>query len=196
MKALALFAHIEDHICFGWPLMQDDTVEKHLIVCTNDGQGVLQKSCKDANIHLVETLGFPNGFHRNTAAVGTIAKRISEVLDSAIKEIKPDFLFTHNPWGEYGHFDHQLVFQVVYGQKVPILITDIVADSVCFPKPKTGIYRTLCTELHTTVESDYDFYSRQRDIFKEFGLWTHNQYLDKPYYPPKTVKLYKITDER
>lgn len=201
MKVLALFAHIEDHICFGWPLMQNKKIEKHLIVCTNDGQSTLQKSCEDADIHLVETLGFPNGFYRKTLVVdgfdsAMAIMRICKALTEAIREIEPDFLFTHNPWGEYGHFDHRIVFEAAYNHAIPILITDIIADSVCFPRPEQGIYQALYTKPYATVESDYGFYSEQAIIFRKSGWWTHNKYLDKPYYPPKTIKLYKVNDEK
>lgn len=197
MKVLALFAHIEDHICFGWPIMQDKTIEKYLVTGTGDVNGALQKSCDDVGIHLLETLGFPDGFFRKTFEVDGIdvvaaAQLIFESLHRNMKLVKPDYIFTHNPWGEYGHFDHRVFFETIYSWGLPMLVTDITADSVCHLNPKWRMYKTLYTEPYSTVTADYDFYNRQAGILKKAGQWTHNEYLDKPHYPPKTTGLYRV----
>ena len=194
MKVLAYFAHIEDHICFGWPLMQDKSVERYLVTGTCDGDGALQKSCDDAGIHLLETLGFPPGFYRKTHSADgfdevSATQLIYESLHRNIKKVKPDYIFTHNPWGEYGHHDHRLFFETIYGWGVPTLVTDIVASSGCFPPPKWQMYKTLYTETHSTVEADCDFYSRQAEILKKDGQWTHNESLDEP---GEVAAIYKV----
>ena len=36
MKVLMVFAHPDDEIIFGWPIFQDSTIEKELIMVTSD----------------------------------------------------------------------------------------------------------------------------------------------------------------
>ena len=36
MKVLMVFAHPDDEIIFGWPIFQDPTIEKELIMVTSD----------------------------------------------------------------------------------------------------------------------------------------------------------------
>jgi len=189
MKILAIFAHIDDHICFGWPLMQDEKVEKHLIVCTNDGDGVLQISCHDAEINLIDTLGLPNGFYRQVPP-HHCAEQIFFALQNAIKEMRPDFLFSHNPWGEYGHFDHRMLFEIAYSFLVPLLVTDILVRSFSWSLPSPQIYNAVRGPLRSTVTPDDTFYAQQSQIFRRAGNWTQNPYLDRPHYP-KQANIYE-----
>ncbi len=36
MKVLMVFAHPDDEIIFGWPIFQDPTIEKELVMVTSD----------------------------------------------------------------------------------------------------------------------------------------------------------------
>lgn len=179
MKVLSIFAHIDDHICFGWPVMQDDKIEKHLIVCTNDGGGVLRESCKDAGVHLYRTLGLQDGFYRKDAGhLGQIQDFILSQLKFAIEQIGPDWVFTHNPWGEYGHFDHQLLYQAVYQLGCPMITSDILVKSLSFPLPNRDIYQSL-TATQKDILPDRAFYEHQAGLFKKARQWTTNKYLTK-----------------
>lgn len=182
VKVLSIFAHIDDHICFGWPIMQDEEIERHLIVCTNDGGGVLQKSCEDAGIHLYGTLGLQDGFYRKNAGhLGQIQDFILSQLKVAIEQIGPDWVFTHNPWGEYGHFDHQFLYQAVYKLGCPRITSDILVKSLSFPLPNKEIYQdNFLAVKQEVVLSDSGFYAHQTKLFRKLGQWTSNKHLDKP----------------
>ena len=44
-----------------------------------------------------------------------------------LKKKECDFVFTHNPMGEYGHIDHKMIFELMYNRvDKPLLITDLL----------------------------------------------------------------------
>lgn len=197
-KILGIFAHREDHIVCGWPIFQNKVPRKFLVTCTGDGMVPFLKSCKNEHISCFRRVGLPNNF----SCIGPglkpafAMKQIRAVIQEAVRVIEPDFIFTHNPYGEYGHYDHRNLFDLVC-ETFPnkrIFITDIVAKSNCTPLSnlKLVAYDKLYSQLFDEVKPDKEFYKRNAIMFAAHFMWTKNKYLNLPVYPVNSARLYLV----
>jgi len=196
-KILCIFAHREDHVLFGWPILQNKKYERLLYLITFEALEINQEICKNENINFLGNAGLDNkfGLQQNMALPGkykTIVKKLTKIIEA----FKPDFIFTHNPMGEYGHCDHKLLFSVIYNTfNIPILITDVlVKSSHCIrydeiPKDCQWCYKLKIGE----IEPDMEFYKRNRKLFLSRGLWTSSVSFILSQHPKK-VSLY-LTNE-
>lgn len=126
MKALAIFAHPDDEILWGWPIMQDPQIKKYLLTVSDNhnGYGVhaveaLREVCKLADVRLVDCIGLPSEYYKVATRYKafTLMREVVPMIISGIRaaiwEVWPDFIITHNPFGEYGNGDHRLLFNIV-----------------------------------------------------------------------------------
>ncbi len=197
-KILGVFAHREDFVVFGWPIFQNENIKRSLLVCTNDGEKPISEVCENEEINYYGTVGLDNRFSYmgGGSRLREHHLRIVDSIHSAIALTRPDYIFTHNPMGEYGHYDHTMLFRLVYNYfpKQNIIITDIMANSRYtvpvqeIPRLYEGLYREKICE----VEPDHKFYKENGDIFKKYDLWTHNKELHFPTYPVKPAGLYLL----
>jgi len=191
-KILGVFAHREDHIVCGWPIFQNKIPRKFLVTCTSDGMTPFLQSCKAEHISCFRRVGLPNHF----SFVGPglrpehCVKQIRDVLIDANRVIEPDFVFTHNPYGEYGHPDHRTVFNIVCEvfADCRIIFTDIIAKSSRTPLSgvKLRAYDCLFSNCLGPVEPDIIFYQRNAELFSSYQKWTKNSNLNLPEYPRPT----------
>lgn len=198
-KILCIMAHREDNIIFGWPILQNPDYDRYLLYCTNEASDLVTECCKRENTTLVGSVGLANGFsYRNVVtSFRQIHKIIGDCIAEAILKIKPDFLFTHNPFGEYGHYDHRFLFQLVYSTfpQYPLLITDIAVESEPYPIIK-GVPRCF-QELYINKKiedciPDLDFYRRNAELFEKHNMWDASPYLNLPLYPKESAGLYLL----
>jgi len=201
MKVLSVFAHREDHIVFGWPVNQSNEYDKYLFTCTNDMPEAVNNSCRSAKINYVGNASVPNGFSiQENRRLPLRYEQIKLALTNVIDSIKPDVLFTHNPMGEYGHYDHKMVFQIVCNEfkAYDLMITDIIAKSshchemTSISREYAEFYKS--SKKVITVTPDNKFYIKQALIFTQYKGWTENINLNIPLYPVKT-SLYLIQGE-
>ena len=104
--------------------------------------------------------------------------KINFIITEAIDDIKPDFIITHNPIGEYGHGSHRLLFEIVsqHPKVKNLLITDICEES------NHRSHRTIPEIIEQAyyqnwqcVETlDEAFYMRCRSIYNSYNAWTWN----------------------
>ena len=195
-KILCIFAHYEDHVVFGWPLLQNKmSGQVYLYTCTNQETPAVSESCKNIGLKYLGNAFLENGFsepkrniNKNGSCVGSNYQNLRLRIKQIVEQIKPDYIFTHNPLGEYGHYDHKFLFELIYNEfELPILITDIIAKSSYYHchsfVPK--LYSNLYSNLLSYVLPDYLFWDKQTKVFKEKNIFTKNANLDIPHYPKK-----------
>lgn len=187
-KILGIFCHPDDEILWGWPIFQSDKYEKYLIICCSDAERnrpgrkrALQEVCKQENINLTYCLDEPNDFYtlqtrRADYLLTDVINNIEAWLGKAITNVDPDFIFTHNPVGEYGHGSHRLLFEIVsqHYKTDKILITDICQksnhrSSNIIPNVIKGAYYKNEQSKHTL---DMNFYNRCKAIYDKYNAWT------------------------
>lgn len=201
-KILMVLAHPDDEVIFGWPLLQNYSINKELIICSSDALNPQRKwcahrkqplidLCTSLNINLTcldynsDFYSYPN---RHKKYPKNIIKRliqkkdtrtlISEFMNDILENIKSkkfDAIFTHNPWGEYGHMDHIILHNLIlhhYYDKKPILFTDTHIKLDWMP---------LCDDLHRItskfklVESftnNENLYNNFMQFYKKTKTWT------------------------
>jgi len=158
-KILIVMAHPDDEIIFGWPILQDKSIEKKILICSSDFYNLERAWCKyrkEALFEIGRKLGietacfdYPSEFYRaptrpvgsNREEDGQISgpyRRMCKDISNKILEMEKDCdaIFTHNPLGEYGHIDHITVFDIVLkNTKKPVIISDIFQASNWSRKP-------------------------------------------------------------
>jgi len=206
-KVLGIFCHPDDEILWGWPIFQSNKFEKHLVICCDDflrrgpiRRQALQQVCKQENIRLERCLSENNNFYslptrRATNLLTDAIKRIELTFEAVIRNIKPDYIFTHNPMGEYGHGSHRLLFELVSQNELVknLLITDICQKSNhrstdFIPKFIWDLYYE--KSFWDQFVLDMDFYNRCKAVYDKYIAWTWS----KP--PIEFASLHILKEER
>jgi len=133
-------SHPDDEIIFGWPILQNKNINKKILLISSDIYNEKEflnknrlipiiKICEETNTELF-SLNYDNSFYRLEGWPKTLYKQLNYLISKKIKTIKHDYIFTHNPYGEYGHPDHRFCFESVllYSEK-PIIYTDIWSEN-------------------------------------------------------------------
>jgi LmbE family N-acetylglucosaminyl deacetylase len=154
-KVLIVMAHPDDEIIFGWPILQNTSIQKKILICSSDFNNPERAWCKNRKQALYEIGGFIGSeqtvcldynseFYRQPTrpitgnqpeSDGKVAGPWRNMCADFMSHITSmsqdcDAIFTHNPYGEYGHIDHLVLFDlIVKNVDKPILITDIRQDS-------------------------------------------------------------------
>jgi len=206
-KILCIFAHPDDEIIFGWPIMQNPNFNRSLIICAGKqkGRNALHEVCIKENINLVDTLKLPNTFYalpfrRAEIKLKDVLKIINDAITKELCINKYDFIFTHNPVGEYGHGDHRLIFELITQHPLTqnVLVTNIIEQDAgkChrndgkIPDYIKKIYYDPAEKL-CEVELDRSFYLRNQNIYEQNQAWTWHRKLSSSY-PIAHTNLYKI----
>ena len=179
-----VFAHPDDEVIFGWPILQNEQYDKELIICASDLHNgarpywshrryVLEALCEQLNIP-VYCFDFNSGFYKYPAR-GQIRKyqllslakqyfdkkkppalhKACEAILNEIGKREYDYIFTHNFWGEYGHLDHILINSLLFNNiSSPILISDIYIQN-SYLVPLSQIGHPLRNLLHEYIHSQH-----------------------------------------
>jgi hypothetical protein len=191
-KVLGIFCHPDDEVLAGWPIFQSDAYEKYLMICCDDyarkgpsRREALRRVCKQEGITLVRLLSENNNFYslptrRADSLLTHSVFRINNAMEQAIESIKPDYIITHNPVGEYGHGSHRLLFEIVTQHPITenILITDIcqVSNHRSSASIPEIIYKAYYEDnIIGTRHLDIDFYNRCKAIYDLYQGWTWNK---------------------
>ena len=173
-------AHPDDEVIFGWPVLHQ--TEK-IIILSTDRFNPKRPFCVERQTALEDVcaeLKIPYESYPNDSEFYRLPTR-----DESLKQMFPDInigwggqVFTHNPWGEYGHIDHILVNQV-YGRGAHC--SDILIDSNWLPIHRHGLGRKICT-----AKWDEALYRKLEEIYRAYNVWTWN----RP--PVKEASIYEI----
>ena len=198
--AVLVVAHPDDEILFGWPVFFNEEYEKHLIICSSDYYNENRKWCKyrknslkkvcelenvshtcldyNSSFYLTQTRrppGIPSGepgdsFSPFRAMCDDIVQNLTNRVDDY------DYIFTHNPYGEYGHMDHKLLFELILkNTNKPLLFTDIVMSSNWsegYPKRNKKIEELFYKNKKEDFLIDWEKYNKYKKIYEEDGVWT------------------------
>ena len=161
-------AHPDDEIIFGFPVLKETS---KITICSSDLNNPDRTWCKDRKKALKEVcnelkieyecLDYNSDFYSLETRNETLKKMLEDVRNRITGKI-----FTHNPWGEYGHIDHILI-HLLAKQITDIYYSDIAIESNWMPiKPfESG------TKIKE-VENDLELYNKCKDIYKKYGVWT------------------------
>lgn len=185
---LMVFAHCDDELVCGWPILQNPRVRKHILIASSDKKTsirrwcahrkyVTQDLCKLLGIESVRILDNDSDFYRLDHRSGDLAQMEEEVL-AAIADFKFDFVMTHNPHGEYGHADHKFLFNLLLrAAQWPILITDIHlrADWTRIDPSSPRYRETFYRNPVAHVELSRSYYRKAQRYYETRGAWTWSQ---------------------
>jgi LmbE family N-acetylglucosaminyl deacetylase len=186
-RILMVFAHCDDELVCGWPILQNPKIAKSLIIATSDRfnskriwcghrQYVTQDLSKMLGIKF-RALNYDSGLIHLNNRDGSLLEAERAIL-SAVHDFEFDYIFTHNPHGEYGHLDHVFLSNLLFRSiKSPLLITDITMESDWTEiKPTTDRYsRTYYHTQVSTVNLNSDFYRKVVNYYKSRKVWTWSQ---------------------
>ena len=182
-----VFAHPDDEVIFGYPYLQRDDVELVLLTCSTNREArivVLQRICSERNIEL-HTFESRSNFYTLNSIDGSL-RNFYRNISSKIQSLQDncDFIFTHNPHGEYGHPDHRIVFDIVsaYATK-PVIYTDIHIDNFWWLLPMNPLYYSL--QIGES-KLDEEMYEKFKGHYTQKKVWT---WLD---HTSPSCKLFRI----
>jgi len=178
-----VMAHPDDEVIFGWPLLQEPSIEKEILVCSSDLHNPARRWCrkrKYALFTLCRELGIPctcldhhSEFYRLDPREGALREMLAQVLEAAGR-IECDAFFTHNSHGEYGHLDHMLVHQLMAAGEKPLLFTDIFLESSWSPLAGQGeLQRRLYHGIPVAeCACDLSRYGAWEALYRSHDAWT------------------------
>ena len=196
-RVLMIVAHCDDEIICGWPIMQDSSIEKTILMVSSDRYSLERQWCAHRKFVFMDVckrlsikckvLDYNSNFYALPSRDGSLLgleRRIARMLGDVSQY---DFVFTHNPFGEYGHHDHKYLFQTVAQlARKPVLISDICmksdwSDSNELTERMRSIYyqRTI-----GEAKLDKNFYDQIKNQYDLAKVWTWNQK------PVDSCKLY------
>ena len=157
-------AHPDDEIIFGWPVIKETN---KILICSSDYYNpsrewcknrkfALEEVCKELNIEF-ECLDYDSEFYRLPTRDETLKKMAEDV-----RRRVTDKVFTHNPWGEYGHLDHIIIGQIVKGH-----CSDILIESNWLPVRKHGLGKFVKKAVW-----DQELYDKIKSIYVKHNCWT------------------------
>ena len=121
---LMIYAHPDDEIIFGWPflqLMEEKSEYCDLVIVCSDIPSYSNRRIKSlisscgifSCFNTIEILNLNSNFYKNSPREKGF-ELIYNFINKKIVNYDYKNIFTHNPWGEYGHFDHIRIFNIVW----------------------------------------------------------------------------------
>jgi LmbE family N-acetylglucosaminyl deacetylase len=197
-RVLMFFAHCDDELVCGWPILQNPSIQKSLIIASSDRNNtdriwcshrkfVTLDLCKQLNIEAT-VLDLNSDFYRTSSRNGGLAS-VERLFLSEVANKNFDYIFTHNPFGEYGHLDHIYISNLLLRSlEEPIIFSDI--EMLCdwtSGIPQSGRYRRLYySNKIDSVKLDQGFYRKVEFFYRTRNVWTWARK------PSETVSLYRV----
>ena len=177
-----LIAHPDDEALFAWPVL--DRV-KRIVCASSDQANPSRKWCSERGKCLREVcdlLGcdlfqgiLDSEFYRLPTRDGRLKMEATALINCMTSFIGDSgVLFTHNPWGEYGHIDHMLCHHI--GRTLQartdcaLLCTDIAVSEHPAWLPITPWHAR--GDVGLRCEIDRPLFDRIKAIYDARGCWT------------------------
>jgi LmbE family N-acetylglucosaminyl deacetylase len=184
---LMVLAHCDDELVCGWPILQNPKIRKSLIIVSSDRNNrerqwcshrkfVTQDLCRSLAINPC-ILDYNSEFFRLNHRNGQLAKLEHNILN-AIHRFSPDYVFTHNLHGEYGHLDHVFIANLLFrAADYPLLISDLTmsADWTKTPPSSQRYVRTYYRNLVGRFSLNHSFYRHVKQFYETRSVWTWTQ---------------------
>ena len=151
-----------------------------ILICSNDAENPERKWCRHRKLALTEmsdALGIPSqslDYSSEFYRLSTRDEKLKNMMKNVAAGIDPlaDAVFTHNPWGEYGHLDHIIIHLAVQSSGKPVIFTDIFLPSnwmnlTCAPKMGFPV-------LGHAV-NDLSLYRHCQSFYLKHQVWTWNR---------------------
>lgn len=107
-----------------------------------------------------------------------VAARYADNFQTLVTELRPKLtgnmnVFTHNPWGEYGHEDHVQVFRALDLLRGEIGFS-LWMSNYCTERSLPLALRYFDNAGHLTIELPVDkvFADRVAEVYRQSGCWT------------------------
>lgn len=188
-KILMVLSHADDEVIFGYPILQYHPLnEVYLLTLTNNNkygkgpQNALKEICALNNIHLIDLPRLQPNFYRlptryEEVVLPNILKICSNNIKRALDISKPDYIFTHNPMGEYGHGDHRTTFNLVSQFNTPLMFTDICITNPCHLSSEhiPSIYKTYLYDKAKAKEKvtlKMEWYIKMKCVYEKHEAWS------------------------
>ena len=179
MNIQMVMAHPDDEVIFGWPVLSGRQVSS-ILICSNDAHNSERQWCRHRRSALAEmadalnipafSLNYSSEFYR----LSTRDEQLKIMMDDVVSNIDPnaDAIFTHNPWGEYGHLDHIIIHMAVQSTEKPMIFTDIF-----MPSNWMNLKHSPKMEFSIIFQAinDLTFYQYCKSFYLKHNVWTWNQ---------------------
>jgi LmbE family N-acetylglucosaminyl deacetylase len=171
-KLTILMAHPDDETIFGWGAWPH---AKRIISCSNDIHDHTKrwkntdrkKALEEVGeiLHVpVISLDYNADFSRLPGLTGELNTFVNTVKD-LIKD--DELVFTHNPWGEYGHLDHIFVHVLAKMYAKGVVFSDVVSQQKWFE------VKGWCLSIPEEIcEVDRDLYEKCKAVYQKYNCWT------------------------
>lgn len=196
---LMLLAHCDDEIICGWPIFQNKNIKKSVLIVTSDRfnkervqfahrKFVFNEVCASHGV-AGHCMDYNSDFYKLSGRTGQI-KKLHQDLIKEVDKFRPfDYIFTHNPYGEYGHLDHKYLFDFSFNM-VPekMLVTDIFIESDwnSLVKPSSRSKDVYFKSPVCEAQINHQSYADVEKIYRKHNAWTWSS-------PPvESCKLYSI----
>lgn len=191
MKIQMIMAHPDDEVIFGWPILQqfgsfineivfvaDDSNNPDRAWCSHRLDAAKELGCELG--YKVRGLGYNSEFYR----LPTRDMQLKELTERIASVVDPEaFVFTHNPWGEYGHLDHIITHLAVASKADRLLYSSIQLNSNWIRFGQGFDDPNLVLGHYMNEER---LYLSHKLFYDRLGVWTWNQL------PVKECDVYKF----
>lgn len=181
---LMVLAHCDDELVCGWPIFQNPKIKKSLIIVSSDRNNserqwcchrkfVTQDLCRSLGIDFC-ILDHDSDFYRLDHRSGKLANVEQDIFRS-IRRFSFDYLFTHNPHGEYGHLDHIFISNLLMrAADHPLLISGLsmTSDWTKAPPGSARYDRIYHRNPVGEFALDRSFYRRVMQFYETRDVWT------------------------
>ena len=215
-KILMVYAHPDDELIWGWPVLQNPAFQVEVLVCVSDAHNPNRRRYAhrvDSLARLCDHLGvgwrcldLDSDFAASPQrpAKGRrkrlerffpfcrpryILRDVAALILEAVAASDCDAVMTHNPWGEYGHMDHMFLSSLLFANcRKPLYTTDAFVENGFLPLNPAGsvIGGMLAGGLVETPTLERAWYEECAAFYRSANVWSWG------HEPHERVGLYRF----